>query len=363
MIPRRALIALLALATVTLAGCGGTDRAGANAPRSFFGIAPQTTPSSVDFARMAQGKVGSYHVLVLWRSIERAPGRYDWSRLDGVMRQLALHEIEPIPYVFGTPDHLAASSRVPPVRKASARQAWEAFLREAANRYGPGGEFWVRFALTNPGVEPRPITVWEIWNEPNALPFWHPKPNVGEYAKLIKSSARALRKADPDAEIMVGGMFATPRARASITSFKFLRKLFGQRGMTRMIDVVGIHPYGPDVKDVRRQIVRTRKVMRAAKAGKLDLFVTEIGWGSDPKVRSQLSKSPKHQANMLRKSFRMMVDNRGRWRLRGALWYTWRDPGGPLDECLWCGSAGLFDFDFDPKPAWAAFTKFTGGKR
>jgi hypothetical protein len=133
--------------------------------------------------------------------------------------------------------------------------------------------------------------------------------------------------------------------------------------MTRLVDVVGIHPYAPDLKDVRRQIVRTRKAMRSAGAGGLDTFITEIGWGSDPKVRSALSQSKKHQAAMLRKSFEMLTGNRKRWNLRGVIWYAWRDSAGALDECLWCPSAGLFDYDLDPKPAWGSFVRFTGGRR
>jgi polysaccharide biosynthesis protein PslG len=360
---RRALVALLSLGAVVLAGCGGTEQAGANVPRSFFGVATQGAPGPVDFARMAHGNVGSYRVVINWRTIERAPGRYDWSQVDAMMRELAIHGIEPIPNVFGTPQHLAPNARIPPVRKAGGLEAWQAFLRVAAARYRPGGEFWVRFALTNPGVEPRPITVWQIWNEQNAVPFWRPRPDVGEYATLLRTAATALRKVDPDAEVMVGGMFATPRARGSIVSFKFIRKLLSRRGMTRLVDVVGIHPYAPDLKDVRRQIVRTRKAMRSAGAGRLDTFITEIGWGSDPKVRSALSQSKKHQAAMLRKSFEMLTGNRKRWNLRGVIWYAWRDSAGALDECLWCPSAGLFDYDLDPKPAWGSFVRFTGGRR
>ena len=48
--------------------------------------------------------------------------------------------------------------------------------------------------------------------------------------------------------------------------------------------------------------------------------------------------------------------------MRGALWYTWRDPANPVGLCGWCASAGLFDNDLDPKPAWRAYTELTGGE-
>ena len=39
------------------------------------------------------------------------------------------------------------------------------------------------------------------------------------------------------------------------------------------------------------------------------------------------------------------------------IWYSWRDEPGRA----WFQHTGLFTYEFDPKPAWGAFTALTGG--
>ena len=359
---RRILVAALALLATAGLGCGDTDEATAKIARTFYGVAPQDAVSDADLARMGKGDVGSYHLLLSWARTETAEGTYDWTEYDQLIGELSAQGIEPIAYVFGTPPWLARSGSVPPVRNADAREAYRDFLTVALQRYGPTGAFWDTFALTHPGVEPQPIRVWEIWNEINSPNFWKPRPDPGEYAKLFRLSEKTLHRFDPEAQVMIAGMFATPQSNKALTSFEYLSELYSKPGVAEASDLVGIHPYGPKVGDVKKQMQKTLKVMKNGGDGGDGTWITEIGWGSDPKVRSQLSKTPKKQAALLRKTYKMLVAKRGRWNLNGALWYTWRDADDPTAlVCGWCGSAGLVDDDLDTKPAWRAFTKLTGG--
>jgi hypothetical protein len=359
--PKR-LLALAVASLTLLAGCGNSGEADAQVPREFFGIAPEGVPGDTDFRKMATGNIGSYRLILSWSRVETNPGTYNWTSYDWTMRQLALNRMEPVAVAFGSPPHLARQATVAPT-KPNQLAAWTRFLRAAAERYGPQGTFWRSFALTDPGVAPQPISIWQIWNEQNSSLFWKPKPNVGAYAKLLTRSAETVRRVDPEAEIMSGGMFATPKSKNAIKSFKFLANLYKKRGAPKAIDIVGLHPYGPKVKNVRQQINRTMKTMRKAKQ-RDDTFVTEIGWGSNPRTRSQLTTTPRKQAALLRQSFKLLIANRSRWNLRGAFWYTWRDaPRTTAGYCPWCASAGLVDSELKPKPAWSAFTKLTRGAR
>ena len=54
-------------------------------PKRFFGVAPQDATSDADLARMAAGKVGSYHLLLSWAQVETEPGVYDWSSYDELL--------------------------------------------------------------------------------------------------------------------------------------------------------------------------------------------------------------------------------------------------------------------------------------
>ena len=57
-----------------------------------------------------------------------------------------------------------------------------------------------------------------------------------------------------------------------------------------------------------------------------------------------------------------MRDKRDDWRLEGVIWYQWKDLADPVEGCTFCQLAGLLDDDGEPKPAFEALTKFTGGE-
>jgi hypothetical protein len=358
----RAGFAVAAIAALLLAGCGGDDPPAPAAPPGFLGVAPQDPPTDVDLARMQAGGVGSYHLLLSWARVESTPGVYDWSSYDELLGKLAEAGIRPIPYVFGTPAEYADEPSVPPVRDTDALDAYEAFLTAAAARYGPDGEFWQTLERSDPEIEPQPLEIWEIWNEQNSPTFWAPEPSEREYALLLKRSSKALEEVDPEARVMVGGMFATPSSELAILSFDFLERLLAKEKTSELIDLVAVHPYGPRLGDVREQIERSRELLDEVGATETGLWVTEIGWGSDEQVSSQLTKSPDKQAELLGKTFEMLIAEREQWGIEGALWYTWRDPLQTASLCGWCASAGLVDRDLDPKPAWLEFTRLTGGE-
>jgi hypothetical protein len=361
---RPIVAALLALPAAAILGCGGagSGEAPVELPRTFFGVAPQDPTTEVDLARMARGELGSYHLFLSWTRVGRQARSFDWSRYDELLRGLAVNELEPIAYAFGTPERFAQTPSTPPTVSERALRGWERFLKAAATRYGPGGEFWERFAVTNPGVEPRPIRIWEIWNEVNAPAFWSPRPDPTDYATLLKRSERSLHRIDPDAQIMVAGMFATPSSEQAIQSFDYLAQLYAEPGVAGATDLVGVHPYGPRLGDVERQLEGTYEQMELGGDGSDGIWVTEIGWGSDPGVDSDLATTPARQASLLGQAYELLIERRTEWNLQGALWYTWRDPQDPASVCGWCASAGLVDDDLDSKPAWREYTRLTGGE-
>lgn len=360
---RTRIWALALLTAALLTGCGSErEPRTPGLPSDFWGIAPIDSPNEADIARMAEGGIDSYHVLISWSQIETTKGVYDWRSYDILMRQLALNGIQPTPYIYGTTAVYEPAPSVSPTENPETFDAWAAFLEALALRYGPDGEFWMALASTDPAVEPLPMRTWEIWNEMNSSVFFTPKPDPDQYAALLKRSARVLQKVDPEAEIVTGGMFASPASENGIQSFEFLRRLYAKRGVADLIDVVGVHPYGPTLEGVFEQMDRTRETIDRAGGADAETWVTEIGWGSDPAAGSELAKTPARQAALLGSSLERLAAERERWDLRGVIWFTWRDLGEPLGGCSWCGSAGLVDLDRDTKPAWTAYTDQTGGE-
>jgi hypothetical protein len=360
--PRASALALLvALPLLLLAsGCGGDDDSEVT-PDPFFGVAPEGVQNATDYERMRAGGIGTVRVVLQWAAIETEKGIYNWQSSDQILSQLAFAGLEPLVTVYGTPEIYAPEVSDAPNVDEKTFDAWADFLEAAAERYGSEGDFWTSFTASNPDVEPQPIREWEVWNEPNSSTFWTPTPDPDTYAELLLRSAQVLREADPEAAIMTAGMFATPQSDGAIVSYDFLGDLFAIDGVADAVDIVGAHPYGPDSGAVIDQVEKTRAALEDAGAD-LPIWATEIGWGSDPSIGSELAKTPEEQAELLGATFGELSDRRDELDLDGVVWYTWHDSlEQKIGECGWCATAGLVDADRDTKPAWIALTQLTGG--
>src|SRR5690606_25242043 len=136
-----------------------------------------------------------------------------------VFLQIAKHGMKPLATVFGTPPEYADDPRTAPTEDAKTLDAWLDFLGAAAQRYGTSGQFWDYVKKEFPGIDPAPLQVWEIWNEPNSSTFWRPEPDPDAYAELLVKSAERIREQDGAARIMSAGMFASPQSDGAIESY------------------------------------------------------------------------------------------------------------------------------------------------
>jgi hypothetical protein len=332
---------------------------------AFFGIVPTNSPSAEEFEAMGQANVGTVRFQIDWRDVQPTEGGpYNWSGTDAQVTNAALNGVELLPFVYGTPGYASGGSREPPLGSDEAKEAWMKFVTAAAERYGPDGAFWDEFTAANPGVRPRPFRWLQIWNEQNSPAYYHPKPSVKEYAELVRISDQALGDAGSGIRTVLGGMFGTPQRDKGIFAWKYLKRLFKKNGIKRRVDAVALHPYSPNLAGVKAQIRLARKKLRKTGAGKVPIWITELGWGSAGTNGHSLIKSRAGQKKMLRKSFNLILDRRGKWKIRRLMWFTWRDPANPTDPvgvvCTWCASAGLFDREGDPKPALDQFRRFAG---
>jgi hypothetical protein len=117
-----------------------------------------------------------------------------------------------------------------------------------------------------------------------------------------------------------------------------------------------VHPYAPNLRGLRQQMNRIRKVMVRNKHRRAKIRVTELGWGAARRGHPQ-NVGAKGQRRLLRASFRLLARQRarGRWNVAGLNWYSWHDGGA---TCGFCNSSGLFSGplgDRKPRPAWRAF--------
>ena len=356
---------MIALAAVALLPVANGEAAG-KVPKDFFGIVQWDPPDVKDAQQMRAIRVRTMRLFFNWRAIEPQQGVYRWP--DALVATLAENGIRPVFTVQTAPQWATGDPNPgsPPIT-ASARSAWQEFLKQAVRRYGPKGSFWREHA----DVPKTAVEAWQIWNEPN-LPKSFAQPGTAPprlvkdapevYAKLVEASDRAIDKADGHAKVVLAGLLGNPnRTRQSKMSPEaFLKKFLKVRGITKHFDAVGLHPYAPTIKTYKRIVTKIRGVLRKGGAGKKALWLDEVGWGSD-KDGFSLNQGRRGQAKMLRKSFALTLENRRKWNVDHLYWFDWRDPDpGGADGCSFCDSAGLLNFDRTRKPSYREFQHFTG---
>jgi hypothetical protein len=348
--PPRLLLALLAV--VALAGA--PEAVARPAPPGFVGISPQGALDERDHRLMAEAEVGSIRQPLYWAEVESVSPVFaepNWGVFERSVALAAAHGIRILPFAWGSPQWVSRDLWLEPLSRWQLR-AWASFLRRAVDRFGGGGSFWEE----NPDLPYLPIRRWEVWNEPNIVTFGRANPE--SFARLVRVSGRTIHRADPGAEVILGGFFGRPlQVPPNVSSGDFLSRLYRARRVKRHFDGVALHPYVADANAMRPQIRNLRRVMRVHHDAATPLYVTELGWGSDS-FESRWERGLDGQARELHRAFSMLVNHRRSWRIGGVWWFSWVDAFG---ACQFCDSAGLLTEAREAKPSWYVFNAWTGG--
>jgi polysaccharide biosynthesis protein PslG len=362
--PRRVRL-LLATFAVAALGALASAASAAALPAHFWGVVPQVPPSVQVLQRLKRGGVDSIRVPVSWGSVQpEGPGEWDWSDADALIGAAAAARLNVLPFLSTAPgwavptDRRFASPRNLPVRNGKQRSGWKRFVTEAIRRYGPNGAFW----RENPQLPPRPIHIWQVWNEPN-FKYFVARPNPAEYGKLVKLTYATAKAADPGAQLILGGLFARPieatfhvRPPQAYFASTFLQQLYASTpGIKSKFTGIALHPYTGSWKNLPGRIEEVRRVLAANHDAAKDLYITEMGWSSEPhQPHNSFAKGLSGQARELKGAFRLLSANQRRWRLQGVYWFSIGDYAG---LCNFCGGSGLFH-ESKPKPAWSAYMRF-----
>jgi hypothetical protein len=291
--------ASLALALVgVLAGCGGSSshHTTSGPPREAPSVpAPATTAfgatvnalynAPVYTAGEVLGELAALRATgatlarsdVLWEKIEStAPTggvhHYDWRFDDAIAGSLASQGLTWLPIL----DYAANWAKAVPSQLHSPPRSaglFATFAGAFAARYGPGGAFW----RAHPELTPKPITTFEVWNEPDGG-FWYPAPDAAAFADLYLQTRSAIDAVAPGARVVVGGLTHVET---------FLPAMLAARpGLAVHLDGVGIHLYERNPSRVFARVRRARRVLRAEGVGAVPLYITEIGWPTHPVSRA-----------------------------------------------------------------------------
>src|SRR5439155_8041636 len=165
---------------------------------------------------------------------------------------------------------------------------------------------------------------FELWNEPYFGPFANLRPDPAAYARLVRASVGAARRANPRARFLIEAEmgFWDPDARRNVDWVGDMYRAVPDLG--RYADGVAVHPYSvlpPDYRGgeppVRQQTRRLEDIHASFAAhgdGGLPLWITEIGWPTCSSGRSCVAEAT--QAQDVASMFDLA---RTRWRYVKAL--------------------------------------------
>ena len=310
-----------------------------------------------EMARMAAGGVGWTREDFNWAAIEPSPGRFLWAKPDCLMAAAAAAGLQVLPILdYATPWDTADTSKArhtdyPPRDLA----AYAGFARAVVARYGPGGSYWA-------GRPGDPLTVVEIWNEPNAWWSWRPEPNPAGYAAMVRSVATAVRAVQPGMQILACGDLN--QYRQDGTSRPWMAALLdADPALGSVVDGWSVHPYparrsaGPDHHSARPSDdfgrVTTIHDLTVARSAARPIWITEIGWTTARDTPDGVSEAT--QATFVRRALERGLDEWGGFVQRVFI-YSWdrsSDQSGDAE-----GNFGLRRHDNTTKPAWSALSGY-----
>lgn len=293
-----------------------------------------------EIALMRAAGVQWVRLPVRWYWVEPQPGAARWDAIDAIIS--ALHEagLEILAVLGSTPTWSSG------VAEADVEPGvyWDAYEPASVADFAN----YVNAVVSRYRGR---VRAYEIFNEPNSFNHWRPAPDAARYVEFLCAGYRAVKAADADALVVVGGLngnglflgWEPPEGR------DFLPAIYAGGGAD-CFDVMAIHPFAHPVEDglagLQAWVDATLAAMQA-RGDARELWLTEVGWGAGPEVWGHTAITEGQQAEWVEAVYR---DLRGPQKV---FWYNFKDVGAdPANaEHGW----GWLRFDLRPKPAYHAF--------
>jgi hypothetical protein len=291
-----------------------------------------------------------------WRDVQPISSQeYVWASFDRVIEQARRRNLTLLPVLAYTPPWARPSGCTTEKCAPADPSQFARFAAAAAQRYSQNG-----------------VHAWEIWNEPNAADFWQPAANAAAYTRLLRDSSEAIRRADPQALVVMGGLATLATGDGNVSIADFLSQ--PAESPVRLVDALAVHPYtypnppsrlgpwaSPWLPD-DSGLPYFRKLLSDLGTPNLPIWITEYGaptGGTDApsgKAPSHLSAvnhvTEAEQAEIAKDAIAAAASEP----IIGALfWYTYRDLAAAADSTE--GHYGIERVDGSQKPAFASLTK------
>jgi hypothetical protein len=292
-------------------------------PQGWLGVVadgPMTAPGfpQPEWDLLAGSGAEAVRTGFYWRDVQPSgPADADFSRTDPVVLAAAERGLSVLPVLQGTPAWAAqhpGDDASPPRDPAD----FAHLLTTLVTRYGPQGSLWGE----HPELPRRPITDWQIWNEPNLTRYWNVAPWAPSYVSLLKAANAALKAADPNSRTILAGL---PNE-----SWLALREIYDQGGRGAF-DVVALHPYTGHPANVVKLVRFARKEMRPRGDSRIPVWVTELSWPAavgKTDTTAGFETNEKGQARRLAAGLALLARERRVLNIGRVYWYTWLSAEG-----------------------------------
>ncbi len=355
---RGLIVAALAL-LILLVPMASVSRAAA--PASFVGVTAEDVYVGSDayqaatLARQRAVGVRLVRQVFRWPEIEPQRGVFDFSATDRFVLAAARAQMQVMPVLFGEPAWATSRPAGSTLRAAYPPRDlndFAAFSQAVAERYGPEGTFWD----DNPGVPPRPIIHYQLWNEPNLKMYWGGRVDPKAFARMVVAATKAIRLVAPSAVTITGGV---PFSRLGMSPLTFLTRYLKAGGRTAGA-TIGVHPYAQSVGRTIALTKRFRTTLNRQGGRRIGLWITELGWASGGPKTPGRTVSAKRQASLVSGIFPALSRQARALRLGGVVYYAWRDlPPYAGGRDFWGLRTGLVNRAGREKPAVRALQRST----
>ena len=292
----------------------------------------------------------------------QTPGSLNYAFLDRFMTATSQLGITVMPVLLNPPPEIttapsagALRGNYPP-RDLGALGDFGAML---AARYGTNGTFWAE----NPQLPRRPITAWQIWNEPNIPIYWQPAPSAAAYVQMLRLASQKIKAVDPNAEIVTAGL-PDSHIKGAVPLTKYVKQLF-RAGAIGAFDTLAVNGYAPTGKGVPKLIAGIRKMLNRYGGKAAGIRVTEFGWADrGPERPRGRFTAGKKQGLYTYQAIRGLWKARAKLGIRGIVYYDWRDqPVYAGGKNFWGLHTGLLNMQGNAKPALRWFKKAVASLR
>jgi hypothetical protein len=343
------------LASLPTGSPGTKGSTGATGPANPVAVGVNVAATSGDFfhstkvlAALQQSKPAWVRVFLGWNAVEPTQGGYNTAEIAnykaffGALPANTKIDVD----VLGSPAWANGGSpatSTPPVNAAD----YARFVNYLANAFHGR------------------VSAWEIWNEEDNAAWWSGTP--AQYVALLKASYPAIKSADPNATVLIGGLTGNDGV--------YLSQLYSA-GAKGSFDAVGVHTdtacnitspyvveYNPGTHTINQYFflgfIGLHAAMVAAGDGGKPIYITELGWSATSAEcnvghwagQKLAGVTDATQATYLAQAYHCLAAPQYSY-VKAAMWFELFDQGNTTD---WINNFGLLNHDYTPKPAFATF--------